>query len=288
MQNYVQNLLPRLRQFSQTLDKKEILIDQPWILTGDHTNKQQFIFRRDGRLIQSVNGHVETGTWEYIEAAQSLLIQSSSVNLLLNHAFFDKGVLLLRKDGSEDAPLVLANQRIIPDLNVEKYLRNLVGSNQQLKYIQLDSGEELEFEDKYSAGLHRGTIVSLNGRAVPNGIYRSQNDKLRLEINNSTVTQLYEKNEYQTHKGIISIYEVRGDYTPVREGVKVWLADKPAPDNRYFFDDNVLLVKYIDVENGTITTVKYYRSVATIIALIVVGTLIALGIMFAVMRTIEG
>jgi hypothetical protein len=202
---YLQNLLPRLRQFSQSLEKKELLVDQPWILTGDVPNKQQFIFRRDGTLIQSVNGDVETGTWEYIAAAQSLLIQSNSIKILLNHAFFDKGVLLLKKDGSPDNPWILANERIIPDLDVETYLKNLVAKKQKYGWLKLDTGEEIEFEDPFSSGIKQGVVVKHNGAGMQDGTYEAENNNLLLIIHNSRVTQIYKKTTCSTDKGDIVV-----------------------------------------------------------------------------------
>ncbi len=273
MQNYVLNLLPRLMEFNQTLDKKELLIDQPWILTSDGHSKQRFIFRRNGQLIQSVNGHVETGTWEYIAAAQSLLIQSRSTNLLLNHGFFDKGVLLLRKDGSNEAPWLLANERLIPDLDVEGYLKKMVGLKQRIGWLQITSGEELEFDDPFSSGIRQGCAVKLNGMEVPDGTYSSSDDKFYMEIRSSSVIKLYVKNDYQTDKGTITIQEVSNQDPPLKAGLKVWICQQPAPDNHYVFENNDIPAKYIDVENGVIVKVKNRLNEANVAMLLVIGIL---------------
>ena len=281
MQHYLQNLLPRLKQFSQSLDKKEMLIDQPWVLTGgDLPNKQQFIFRRDGQLIQSVNGDVETGTWEYIAAAQSLLIQSNSIRILLNHAFFDKGVLLLKKDGSLDSPWILANERIIPDLDVEKYLKNLVAQKQQLGWIQLDSGEELEFKDQFSSGIKHGAIVKLNGGRIPDGTYKTENNNLILTIQDSTVTRLIKKTTYSTGKGNLVIHEIAESDPPLSKGLEVWSGQYPAANGRYFFKDNEWKVKYIDVQNGLISKVKYGITEGLVSTLLIFGVLFLLIIIY--------
>jgi hypothetical protein len=279
---YLQNLLPRLREFSQSLEKKEMLIDQPWILTGDVPNKQQFIFRRDGQLIQSVNGDVETGTWEYIAAAQSLLIQSNSIKILLNHAFFDKGVLLLKKDGSSDAPWILANKNIIPDLDVESYLKKLVAKKQQLGWIKLDSGEEIEFEDPFSSGIKQGSAVKLNGSNVPDGIYNTENNNLILTIHDSTVTQLISKTVYSTDKGDIIIHEILELDPSIRKGLKVWSGQYPAANGRYTFKDDDINAKYIDVQNGIISKVKYGINEGLVATLLVFGVLFLFLLIFII------
>jgi hypothetical protein len=279
MQHYLQNLLPRLKQFSESLDKKEMLIDQPWILTGDVPNKQQFIFRRDGRLIQSVNGDVETGTWEYIAAAQSLLIQSNSVNLLLNHAFFDKGVLLLKKDGSLDTPWILANERIIPDLDVERYLKKLVEIKQQIAWLKLDSGEEIEFEDRFSTGIKQGAVVKLNGDRVPDGTYKTEKDNFILNIQNSMVYRLFKITTFSTNKGNITIHAVPDLDIPIHKKMKVWSGQYPAANGRYVFKDNEKKVKYIDVYNGLISNVKYGITEGLVTVLLIFGVLFLLVIL---------
>lgn len=274
MQDYLLNLLPRLKQFSETLDKKEFLVDQPWILTGDYPNKQQFIFRRDGKLIQSVGGNVETGTWEYIPAAKSLLIESSSMKVLLNHGFVEKGVLLLRKDGSPENPWLLVNERIVPDLDVERYLKSLVSAKTRQAWVKLESGEEFEYHDEYSTGIGQGTNVSINGATVHDGIYKTAEGNFYIEVRNSTVQQLFRKKEYGTDRGTITIHLIPGLDPELRKGLEVWSGQYPAYDNRYVFTDKEHPVKYIDVRNGLIKKVRYKNdSTAFAITLVVIALL---------------
>ena len=74
MLNFITNLLPRLRQFSQSLDQAELFVDKPWVLLDEDGQQQTYIFQRGGKLIMSLDGKVQMGTWEYIAAAQRLLI----------------------------------------------------------------------------------------------------------------------------------------------------------------------------------------------------------------------
>jgi hypothetical protein len=48
LKEYFLNILPRLKELSSSLDKKEIFIDQPWVLIDDNFKKHQYIFKRDG------------------------------------------------------------------------------------------------------------------------------------------------------------------------------------------------------------------------------------------------
>jgi hypothetical protein len=122
---YIKNLLPRLRQYSQTLDKIELLVEHPWVLIDDEGNQQKYIFRRGGKLILSFNGRVSFGTWEYLPSARSLLIDLDEGTILLNHDFVDPAVMILKMDGNKDKPFVLANENLIPDMDVVRHLEEL-------------------------------------------------------------------------------------------------------------------------------------------------------------------
>lgn len=126
MTTYLSNLLPRVRQFSQSLDKKELLVDQPWVRIDEQGNKEQYIFERDGKLILSLNGQVQYGNWKYLPAAKSLLIDRQGGSLLLNQDFFNEGICVLKLDGFKDQPWLLINQRVVPDMDVQRYLLSLI------------------------------------------------------------------------------------------------------------------------------------------------------------------
>ncbi len=51
MKAYLENLLPRIKQYSQSLDKKELFVDVPWVLIDPDLNQHKYIFKRDGQLI---------------------------------------------------------------------------------------------------------------------------------------------------------------------------------------------------------------------------------------------
>ena len=79
---FLQNLLPRLRQFSQSLDQAELFVDKPWVLIDEDGQQQTYIFRRGGELLMSLDGRVQMGSWEYIAPAQSLLVDRVADKLL--------------------------------------------------------------------------------------------------------------------------------------------------------------------------------------------------------------
>ena len=116
MKQYLNNLLPRIKQFSESLDKKESFIDTPWVIVDEDLNQQKYIFKRNGELIMSLNGQVSIGKWEYLSVAKSLLIDRNQDKILLNQFFVDPAVMVLSLDGRKEDYLILANEILVPDL----------------------------------------------------------------------------------------------------------------------------------------------------------------------------
>lgn len=141
---YIKNLLPRLRQYSQTLDKIELLVEHPWVLIDDENNQQKYIFRRNGDLLMSINGKGIKGKWEYLTVAKSLWIDRGQDNIMLNHDFVDPAVMVLKMDGNKDMPFVLANENLIPDMDVIRYLSNNLAENFQYSIGELSSKPKVD------------------------------------------------------------------------------------------------------------------------------------------------
>ena len=53
MKTYLQNIIPQLKNFSQTLNKTAILINKPWAMIDDEFEIQKLIFKKDKELILS-------------------------------------------------------------------------------------------------------------------------------------------------------------------------------------------------------------------------------------------
>jgi hypothetical protein len=126
MREFLRNIIPRIQKYSKGLDKIEVFVDktEPWIYVDDEGNQHQYIFMRDKRLIMSYNGIVKTGTWELLPTNQ-LLINRVNDEIILEHLFVNKDLLILKKTGRNDNPFILINKVEIPDLNVEQYLSEL-------------------------------------------------------------------------------------------------------------------------------------------------------------------
>lgn len=246
MKQYLSKLLPRIKQYSQTLDKKELFVDAPWVIIDEQQNQQKYIFKRDGELVMSLNGHVTIGKWEYLSAARSLLIDRNVDKILLNQSFIDPAVMVLRKDGSKEENLVLANEVLLPDLDVVKYLKDLFYQKNNIKTSLLRNGERLEFHN--CSGVINENIVTIEGEPVPNGTVVLAKSGRKLLIKDSKIIKVIVRQSYDTNFGTIIIE--RGEDSYPSKGDFVYMeGETPAYDGRY----KLGFMKYITVENGRIT-----------------------------------
>jgi hypothetical protein len=139
MKEYLKNILPRLKTYSQELDIAERIIDKPWIWVSEEIPAQKLVFRRNGELLMVQQGEVTIGRWEYIQALNSLLIDRNVDKILMNYAFIDDAVMLLKKDGIENGDIIaFVNENRIPNLNYRSYLEELDKSHTS-KPIKINS-----------------------------------------------------------------------------------------------------------------------------------------------------
>jgi hypothetical protein len=169
MIEYINNIIPRLKQFSQDLDKMEVFTDVPWVMIDENLNQQKYIFKRNGDFIMSLNGQVTIGRWEYLSKAKSLLIDRIQDKILLNQNFIDPAVMVLKKDGTQNEHFVLANEMIIPNLDIKGYLKKIYYEKYNIKVKKIITGEFLEiyYNNSYALNHHDNKVlknkVSIDG-----------------------------------------------------------------------------------------------------------------------------
>lgn len=189
MIDYVNNILPRIKEYSRALNKKELFIDHPWTLIDELGCKQTYIFRRNNELIMSNDGNVLIGSWEILPKASSLLIDRVKDKLLLKQEFIDDAMMILMTDSLNGLPFILINSNIIPDYDVNRYINdkyvntaktagidNLksVNPTEQKVHssVHLSSGDTLQIIRDSGTSLI-GAVATINGRKPVNGDYRS-------------------------------------------------------------------------------------------------------------------
>ena len=189
MKEYIKSIVPRLKRFSESLDKKSILVDQPWVIIDDKGNFEKLIFKKNQELIMSKNSEVTVGKWEYLPSAKSLLIDRIRDKVLLNQVFIDKGILVLKHDGFSDNYFLLANENIIPDLNIESYLKQIFYQKYNIGIIESSNNQSFEVIRDYSSeeiGLI-GQSVLLNTNEIDDCSFQSKESKINYYIKDGKI-----------------------------------------------------------------------------------------------------
>lgn len=252
MIEYINNIIPRLKQFSHDLDKMEVFIDVPWVMIDECLNQQKYIFKRNGDFIMSLNGQVNIGKWKYLSKAKSLLIDRIDDKILLNQNFIDPGVMILKKDGTQNEHFVLANEMTIPNLDVTGYLKKIYYEKYNIKVKKINTGEflEIHYYNSYILNRHAYKVlnnkVSIDGKTVSDGILELFNSDVRYVIKNSKIKEELIKDTFKTKKGVIVI-EHKKKYKPSVDDL-VFMNNQPAPDGKY----RLSFLKSITVANGRI------------------------------------
>lgn len=250
MKLYIDNLIPRLKEFSASLDKKEIFIEKPWIFVDEDNNLQKYIFRRTGELVMSLNGMVTSGKWEYIPAAKSLLIDRVSDKILLNQNFIDPAVMILKMDGANSNNFILANEELLPALNVHEYLKKLYYEKNSIAILKLKSGIELEVLH-YNGAVAKNK-VSIDGEPVPDSIFEHAIQERKYVIRDSRVFKILANENYKTKHGLITIEQEQ--YYAATIGDAVFLDNLSAPNGKY----KIAFMHYIEVKDGLINKVSRF------------------------------
>ncbi len=245
MKQFINNLLPRLKQFSENLDRKELFIEIPWVIIDDNLNQQKYIFKRNGDLIMSLNGQVTIGKWEYLAAARSLLIDRIQDKILLNQNFIDPAVMALKKDGFKDENLILANEILLPDLNVADYLKKLFYQKNNIVVRKLKTGEFLELNN-YDGWIN-GKKITIEGEPVSDGFIELEESEKRYVVKDSRIIKVLVKENYKTNKGMISVEQQ--EYFNPSNGDLVIQNNEVAPDGKY----RLGFMRHITVSNGRIS-----------------------------------
>jgi len=236
MLDYLNSLLPRIKQYSKDLDQIAKLYNQPWVVPG--TDKHtMIIFQPSGKLIVSVDGVVSDGSWELIPAADAILLNIAGEKRLYHHGFLDSALWALRLVGKPEEVFVLVNQHLIPDLDVSGYL-----ANHYTVFVQDPTNNAIEYESvrslrnggemKIGKWLGYGkTEVRIDNKIPKDGLYNTIWGEV-FEILNGKVAIIYQTNEYKQLAGK-TLEVVLNKMGGIDPGSAAWLDGLPAPDGRY-------------------------------------------------------
>lgn len=244
MRVFLKNISGQLKQFSKSLDKKSILIDQPWALIDDEFEMQKLIFKKNGELIMSKNGNVTTGSWEYLATANSLLLDRGEDKILCKEEFIDEAVLILKLDGTDSRFFALANENILPNLNIQSYLQKLRRAKLFISTKVLTTGQTLEIP---YYDINNNNPIYIDGEVPEDGDYITKNTNERYTVRDGLLKQSYKLNTYTTKNGLDIYIDQR--YTTYHESDFVYRDPNrttPLADGTY----KLGLFKKIKVKDG--------------------------------------
>ena len=196
MNNFISNILPRLNSYLKQLNDIECLIDRPWVSIDSDKSIVKYFFRRNNELLISQNGNVIKGKWEFLEFANSLLLEYGNQSQLFNKVFILPNVLILKKD-SVDIYQIIFDEKKIPDLQIEKYLLKII--EQGLSVYNKTGHLKKYLKSKQSLIIHQKSIENINlGDAVyfenmilvPDGHYKID-FFISILVRNGEVVEVY-------------------------------------------------------------------------------------------------
>lgn len=181
MKIFLESILPTFAKYSERLDKLTILIDEPWVIVNEDEVFKKFIFQKNGKVLISENGKVSFGTWKLLDKANAILMEHEGNLTLYNHVFLDEGLLILKLDGGVDY-MCLANENVVPGLDIERYLeRKLQPPSEKLSNtppakaissVKTNGGVLMITHESVAGVVSEGDLVVLNGMEAPNGKYK--------------------------------------------------------------------------------------------------------------------
>lgn len=205
------SIVNQLKNHSASLEKSNILINKAWTIVDEDNEIQRLIFKKDKSLILSKNGQAVIGNWDYFPVARSILIdRGNSDKILCSEAYIDNGVLILRLDGTENKFFVLANEDVIPDLDINNYLKNVREQKFNFTFRELVDGKILEIENGfgYLTNSSVGQKVTINASKVEDGKYSTKDNQFIFEIADSILISLTTIKTYNNPENVqILIYQ---------------------------------------------------------------------------------
>jgi hypothetical protein len=96
MREYLTNLLPRLKEFSEALNRKEYFVNKTWLLLQEDNTFVEFTFERKYVYKSLAGGQGKQGEWRILPATDQLFLKfSDGESYLLKQIFAATDVMLL-------------------------------------------------------------------------------------------------------------------------------------------------------------------------------------------------
>lgn len=252
MDKYIKNLLPRLKQYGQKLNKIESFVDKTWVLYSDSTNFQTFRFQRSGKLLITNTGLVEEHQWEYLPP-DSLYIKRENLNgIMYRQAFFLDSLFIMQVEGRELEPVLFYNEAEIPDRDVDSYIFKLYANKNNLGAIAADRKYFFSKDNYYTEIVIGSKIFDENLLPIANHtIYLKDKE---ITITNGLVSSIDYIHYINSELGLIKSTSASRTANGIIKGAKVCLKDGGKLDGKikiinqpytlYIIVENSMLIKY--------------------------------------------
>ncbi|MFN3640733.1 MAG: hypothetical protein ACK4UK_07425, partial [Flavobacterium sp.] len=174
-----------------------------------------------------------------------LIDRRGTDKIFCNEVFIDNGVIILKLDGTKHEFFVLANENVVPNLDVIGYLNNLLdlednGQKEIIKTYELENGLEVEIHsDSYIEYLSGSkALVTVDGENIRNGFYKLKNNNVTLVIKNSRIIQVAYEKIYKTEDNIALCVLQRHRYV-ISKSDYVLIDGQLVSDGFYFFSKSL-------------------------------------------------
>lgn len=160
---------------------------------------------------------------------------------LYNHQFIDNALMILKLDGFSNDFFILANQNLIPDLNIESYLnakysaqvlesRKQGKSSPYQKQLKIKDGRILQIIN--DLGYSGETEVKINHKIPEDSLYKLAQKEIAYEIKDGKIEMEYYIEKYKQDDG--KVIEIGGKRSSgIGRNCPVWMNGKLAPDGEY-------------------------------------------------------
>lgn len=242
MNLYLKSLVEQLRNYSLSLNRRSVFIDKPWTLIDDEDKVQRLIFENNGQLVISQNGKVQRGSWEYFPVARSILIDRITDKILLNEAYIDNGVMILKMDGTENKFFVFTNENMVPDLDARKYLSSIRRQRLNIYMVKLLDGRSLEVQRHDISFLPDvGDPVTFDAISAEDGKYQKEDKEKYIEVKNGRIYKIITQKTYINPDGKEIVIEQHNSWK-LQNGDNVNMYGKQIEDGTINFSGSKNLV----------------------------------------------
>lgn len=192
MDSLITSLLHRYKQFNNSFLLKPIFINQPWVILNPSNDIDKIVFKRKNTLLISNNGIVAYSRWEYEKTLKALLIDFGFAKMLLKPEFIENGILILTHENSKEIFMILVNQNIIPNLNIETYLKKIFYQRNNVMKLKSKNNETYEVihSDKKKVFPQVGSKVFQNFQEVKDCSFFLSNYETKVYLKNSKIFEM--------------------------------------------------------------------------------------------------